>query len=155
MSNREEIIERSVRDYENKANSLYTKGYNEGHRDGCSFARKMGMQDAWDLIRNVLEMPIDDFIDVFNGADCLEDISYMDIHEIEERMDKYKELQKEAIEVGDEVEDENGLRAIVTNTDTAYHLYYPHNGKTWKAPKSTRLKKTGIRGMLTAEVLPF
>ena len=97
MSNREEIIARSVRDYENKANSLYTRGYNEGHRDGCSFARKMGMQDAWDLIRNVLEMPIDDFIDVFNGADCLEDISYMDIHEIEERMDKYKE--KEVIDI--------------------------------------------------------
>ena len=152
MSNREEIIARSVRDYENKANSLYTRGYNEGHRDGCSFARKMGMQDAWDLIRNVLEMPIDDFIDVFNGADCLEDISYMDIHEIEERMDKYKE--KEVIEVGDEVEDVNGLVAIVTNTDTHYHLFYKDNGKTWKAPKSARLKKTG-RKYSEIEFLPF
>ena len=49
------------------------------------------------------------------------------------------------IKVGDEVIDPNGIKAIVTNTDTHFHLYYPANGKTWKAPKTTVLEKTGAR----------
>ena len=154
MSNREEIIERSVRDYENKANSLYTKGYNEGHRDGCSFARKMGMADAWELIKRVTDMCLEDFSETFDGADCLEDLRYMDIDDIAERMKEYEDNCGEDIKVGDEVIDINGLKAIVTNADTHYHLFYPLSGKTWKAPKSARLKKTG-RKFSQLEIYPL
>ena len=52
--------------------------------------------------------------------------------------------EDDIIKVGDEVIDPNGIRAIVTNTDTHHHLFYPSNGKTWKAPKSIHLKKTGV-----------
>ena len=55
------------------------------------------------------------------------------------------EVSEDVISVGDEVIDPNGLKAIVTNTDTHYHLFYRHNGKTWKAPKSISLTKTGRR----------
>ena len=65
---------------------------------------------------------------------------YEDLEQ-EERMQKA--IEEDTIKVGDEVIDPNGLRAIVTNTDTHHHLFYPANGKTWKAPKSIKLKKTG------------
>lgn len=58
-------------------------------------------------------------------------------------MQSAEQMPDDTIKVGDEVIDPNGLRAIVTNTDTHYHLLYPSNGKTWKSPKSTWLKKTG------------
>lgn len=66
---------------------------------------------------------------------------YEDLEQ-EERMQKA--IDESVIHVGDEVIDPNGLRAIVTNTDTHHHLFYPDNGKTWKAPKSVKLKKTGV-----------
>lgn len=49
------------------------------------------------------------------------------------------------VKVGDEVIDPNGIKAVVTNMDTHIHLVYRHNGKTWKAPKSIPLRKTGKR----------
>lgn len=51
--------------------------------------------------------------------------------------------EEDIIKVGDEIEDGNGLIGIVTNTDTHYHIFYPHNGKTWKASKDMHFKKTG------------
>ena len=60
-----------------------------------------------------------------------------------EALEDYAESQKDTIEVGDEIEDGNGLIGIVTNTDTHYHIFYPHNGKTWKASKDMHFKKTG------------
>ena len=65
---------------------------------------------------------------------------YEDLEQ-EERMQKA--IDESVLHVGDEIEDSNGLIGIVTNTDTHYHIFYPHNGKTWKASKDMHFKKTG------------
>lgn len=142
---KEMIIERFMRDSEQKAHSLYNSGVKEGARLATEGAYKMGMADAWEILKRAMELPCGAFMKVFDGADCLEDIRHMEMSEIAKRMEAYEDGQKKAsaILVGDEVRDPNGIVAIVTNTDTAYHLLYLHNGKTWKAPKTTKLTKTG------------
>ena len=142
---REEVMARYMRDTEQKANSLYDHGVREGSVMATEGAYKMGMADAWEILKRAMELPCGAFIKIFDGADCLEDIRHMEMSEIAKRMEAYEDGQKKAsaILVGDEVRDPNGIVAIVTNTDTAYHLLYLHNGKTWKAPKDTRLTKTG------------
>lgn len=151
---REQIIERFMRDTEHKAISLYNHGVKEGSAIASEDAYEQGRADAWELIKRLLDMGIKDFSETFDGADCLEDIRYMDIDDIAERMKEYEDSCREDIEAGDEVIDPNGLVAIVTNTDTHYHLLYKGNGKTWKAPKSTKLKKTGHKYQ-AMEFLPF
>lgn len=142
---REEVMARYMRDTEHKANSLYDHGVREGSAMATEGAYKMGIADAWEILKRAMELPCGAFMKVFDGADCLEDIRHMEMSEIAKRMEAYEDGQKKAsaILVGDEVRDPNGIVAIVTNTDTAYHLLYLHNGKTWKAPKDIRLTKTG------------
>lgn len=78
------------------------------------------------------------------GYEAGHDVGYVEgFNEGYNKATEDAEPEDDTIKVGDEVIDPNGLRAIVTNTDTHYHLLYPDNGKTWKAPKSTWLKKIG------------
>lgn len=151
---RDEAIERYMRDAEYKAISLYNNGVKEGSAETYNIAYRNGLSDAWSVIKEAMEMPMSDFERLFDGAECLEDIRYMDIGEIAERMKKYEAEREETLEAGDEVIDINGLKAIVTNADTHYHLFYPLSGKTWKAPKCAALKKTG-RKFSHIEMLPF
>lgn len=144
MSNKEEVIERYLRDSEQKAESLWRKGYNEGHKDGCSLARAMGLADAWETVQKMADMPYEDFCEVFEGFESLADVvRFKDVQTVMAMLKDYEEGCDARLQVGDEVIDPNDIKAVVTNTDTAYHLYYPHNGKTWKAPKTTKLTKTG------------
>lgn len=146
MSNKmEQIIERQTRDFKSKAESLYNKGYTAGKNDGYALGKESGMEEAWELIKKALTMPMRDFSLAFGLAECLEDITYMSIQEISKAMSEYEESKAKADTfcVGDEVIDENGLRAVVTNADTHYHLFYRHNGKTRKASKDANLKKSG------------
>ena len=128
------VIERAVRDFEHKAESLYNKGFKEGFTSG----KDAGFASVWGLVKElkdrgildkVLEEDLDDIEDIISrcGTDKIIDIFDTD----------------SGIETGDVVEDFNGLRAVVMNTDTYYHLVYLDSFKTWKAPKNTDLKKTG------------
>lgn len=144
MSNgKEDIIGRFMRDAESKAESLYRKGYKEGKNDGYALGKAMGKADVWDTLRKILSMPNEDFREVFRY--CMDEVvRRLDVDTVMQKFAEWEEsCDDETLKVGDEVIDPNGLMAIVTNTDTAYHLYYPHNGKTWKAPKTTKLTKTG------------
>ena len=83
--------------------------------------------------------------DQLNKAESLYNKGYNDGYAQGYRIGRDISEASESIKVGDEVIDPNGLKAIVTNTDTHFHLLYPDNGKTWKAPKTTVLEKTGER----------
>lgn len=114
------VLERFMRDQENKANSLYNAGYKDGWED-C-YNEKVA--EAWS-----------------DGYQAGEE------HARQQEEEKVWDLwvEEEPIRVGDEVEDPNGLKAIVTNYDTHMHLIYPHNGKTWKVPHDQEyaIKRTG------------
>lgn len=78
----------------------------------------------------------------------------------EERTEPWivRPLKREDLKEGDEVVDGNGYVAVVTNNDTALHIVYRHNGKTWKVPYDyiRSLKKTGKNfDILCEERLPF
>ena len=154
METREEVIARYMRDAVQKAISLYNHGVKEGSAETYNIAYSNGLSDAWSVIKEAMEMPMSDFERLFDGAECLEDVKHFTIEEIRDIVRRYEAEREETIEVGDEVIDINGLKAVVTNTDTHYHLFYPLSGKTWKAPKSARLKKTG-RKFSHIEMLPF
>ena len=59
-----------------------------------------------------------------------------------------------AFEVGDEVSDENGRLAVVTNNDTHIHLLYYWSGKTWKVPHDMecKLEKTGRKTKVSVPI---
>lgn len=153
---KEDIIERSVRDYENKATSLYNNGYKEGKNEGYRMGKESGIKEAWQLVRDLEAMSYERFKSAFRGFESIWDVvNELDYEEVKHCLEDFAEDELKTVTVGDVVIDPNGLEAIVTNTDTAYHLYYPHNGKTWKAPKRTSLKKAGKRSIVALDILPF
>lgn len=145
-----DIIGRNVRDYENKAVSLYNNGYKEGKNDGYALGKESGIKEAWELVRELENMSWERFSKVFLGNESIWDvICSLDFWETKHCLEDFAEDELKAFEVGDEVKDENGLIGVITNADTHYHIFYPHNGKTWKAPKNARLKKTGVKKHVT------
>lgn len=136
------VIARYLKDAESKAESLYRKGY--------ALGRESGSNEAWETLREMANMPYEEFVEAFDGFECIADVvRSKDKEVVVQMLDDYKclkAIRKKApteIKPGDEVVDSNGLIGLVTNTDTHYHIYYPHNGKTWKAPKSAELTRTG------------
>lgn len=145
-----EKIERFVRDTEKKAESLYNRGYTDGKNDSYALGKESGMNKLWEALKEIKAMPHRDY-ELFIGGIVYwsELFDKLTPQELIAKFEEYK-AQDSDIQIGDYVRDPNGIECIVTNTDTSYHLYYPHNGKTWKAPKSTELTKTGVHGRIIA-----
>lgn len=139
-----ERIESFVRDTEHKATSLYKRGYNEGKNDGYALGKQSGKEEMFEMLRTVANMPYEEFDAMFPGASFVDIITFYKADTIAEKLSE-RESKKSNLSVGDEVMDSNGIVGIITNTDTHYHIFYPHNGKTWKAPKTITLTKTGNR----------
>lgn len=158
MDAREDVIERYMRDAENKANSLYDSGYKMGAaqvNDAFGAGVEHGRREAWNLMRDIADMSWERFSKAFCGYEGIgEVIQRLDYEEVKHCLEDFAKDELDSIEVGDEVIDPNGLEAIVTNTEMHYHLFYKDNGKTWKAPKTTKLTKTGQRYQ-TIEFLPL
>ena len=147
---KENVIAKYMKDAESKANSLYGKGYTAGKTDGYALWKEThqetyekGVYDGMVAALRLVKMDGKECEEMFGWCSLEYILKHNDPIEVFRKLSEISEA--EAIEVGDEVEDENGLRGIVTNTDTHYHIMYP-NGKTWKAPKSYPFKKTGKKG---------
>lgn len=158
MDTREQVIERYMRDAENKANSLYDRGYEAGTLEiegTYAMGMEHGAKDAWQLMRDIADMSWERFSKAFCGYEGIgEVIQRLDYDEVRHCLEDFAKDELDRIEVGDEVIDPNGRTAIVTNADTHYHLFYPLSGKTWKAPKSASLTKTG-RKFSQVEIFPL
>lgn len=114
------------------------RGYLKGKDEAFEEAYQRGLNEAWEAVKWLWSHSFE----MFNV--CVIDVLYK--HTPSEIIEVMRSSEKaEELHVGDEVIDPNGLKAIVLNTDTHYHLIYPHNGKTWKCPKDTELTKTGKR----------
>lgn len=142
---KEAIIESNVKDFANKALSLYNNGYKAGKNDGYAEGREAGIITGWTMAKGLAEMSWERFSKAFPGYESIAEVLFAMSHEdVAKRLTElYDEELHAELKVGDEIRDSNGLIGIVTNTDTHYHIFYPHNGKTWKAPKSARLEKIG------------
>lgn len=146
---KEEIVEHAMkqmsdfiggkfgRKFESVLEGIVKCAYNAGAESKGDGYEK-GLEDAWQAAKDLLVTDVCDKEYLFGTGSVLL------------TMDRYSPLEVSAklsedknIKVGDEVVDPNGLTAVVTNTDTHYHLLYPHNGKTWKCSKDTKLTKTG------------
>lgn len=159
---KEDRMERYMRDQRCKAESLYNVGFKEGKNIGYALGKEngyaKGLKDAWDVIRFIADETDGEVYDVFGLTEVEWDtwddlIREYEAEEICEPILKYLAEHSEQagkIEIGDIVCDENGLWGVVTNTDTHYHILYS-NGKTWKAPKSYPFKKTGRKGKAIIE----
>lgn len=142
---KEDIIERYMRDTEHKANSLYNNGYKEGKNDGYALGREKGMKVVWDAIKAWFSVthPFEETKQVF-GINCFTDVvQELTSTEFVEKITEWEEGKEAEISAFDEVIDPNGMTAIVTQIGTHIHLLYSDNGKTWKAPRGTKLIKTG------------
>lgn len=141
-------IEKCLKDTRAKAESIYRAGYKEGYNDkaievveeeATSAAWYLeGLKDAYQCLKTQWLFAPTAPSELFakSAEEFVESVTESDEEDEEE---KYTNK----LRVGDEVVDQNGLTAIVTNTDTHYHLYYPKSGKTWKASKDIRFTKTG------------
>ena len=112
----------------------YGKGYDEG------------LNDAWECAKKLILLKEDGGVPTvkFEKTFGTNEYQIFKTMSAAEALKKMKECEEESdIKIGDEVIDPNGLKAVVTNTDTHYHLLY-ESGKTWKAPKSLELEKTGV-----------
>lgn len=155
MRTKEEVINSFMKDTELKVNCVYKNGYEAGYRasetenrNGFDEGYVKGLEDAWECARRLaLEKSQKDMHNNLSWY-LFKKSSYAvlgedSVFDAMKALEEYDKEQAEEVHAGDVVKDPNGHRAFVTNTDTHYHLYYPANGKTWKAPKTTKLTKTG------------
>lgn len=146
---KEMVLSKYMKDQAQKAESLYRKGVSEGSTMATEGAYEMGRADMYECVRIFLKMTFGEIREMFpkasigEGGEWINVFSIYDAEEFAEAIRAYRQGKKNAFKVGDEVIDSNGLRAIITNADTHYHLLYVHNGKTWKAPKTANLLSTG------------
>lgn len=152
MRTKEDVINSFMRDTEAKVNSVYRQGYGAGYK-ACEAEKKevadnaynRGLEDAWECARRMTERKDGESSICWKlcGIMNIDLFKKISVYDAMKALEEYDKKQAEEIHVGDVVKDPSGLKAVVTNTDTHYHLYYPANGKTWKAPKTTKLTKTG------------
>ena len=105
--------------------------YGRGYQDG--------LNEAWAYCKELCSCAFGTF-----GMGMLDVLTEYTAEDAIAKMKRDEDICTE-VEVGDEVIDPNGIKAVVTNVDTHRHILYPHNGKTWKVPNGVELKKTGAR----------
>lgn len=152
MRTKEDVINSFMKDTEIKVNSVYKNGYEAGYKaceaekeDVDDNAYNRGLEDAWECARRTAEQRDDELSIRWKQRILSMDMFKNSVHDAMKVLEEHDKKQAGEIHAGDVVKDPNGLKAVVTNTDTHYHLYYLANGKTWKAPKTAELTKTGER----------
>lgn len=154
--------------------TLESKAYKAGHRDGYNEARNKARECSWEkgvtdtlaMVRDFLKTLSEDEDLPFEGkaaATALLGIASKSdewfvetVREFNEYVNKLasEEDSKSYVpEVGDVILDPAGNECAVTNTDRNIHVIYTENGKTCKWSKDTKFKKVGNKSMVFGKVI--
>lgn len=129
--------------------------YDNGVEDGIYSGKMKGYDEFKDAILFYLNMSVEDQRKVFGYSSMYLNVEAWNPEEFIDKINKYKEVYKLNLKVGDYVKDCSNRLCVVTNVDTAVHVMYS-NGKTHKWKKNARFTKLGYSAPMmiaTLEVL--
>lgn len=129
--------------------------YDNGVEDGIYSGKMKGYDEFKEAILFYLNMSVEDQRKVFGYSSMYLNVEAWNPVEFIDKINKYKEVYKLNLKVGDYVKDCSDRLCVVTNVDTAVHVMYA-NGKTHKWKKNSRFTKLGYSAPMmiaTLEVL--